>query len=682
MPDSAGFLSFTWPPFRTGRNRATYGGRPELEGTSLVLMTLAVVFAAAPLRAQTPAWIVAIFLLCAAGRLLCHWRGLPRPPAPLSLLLLASTILGLLLSYGTLLGVEGGFGILLVLVSLKLLETRVRRDLQVLALLGFFLALCSLFFEQELGRWLYVGTGILLLTAALIRLHASAQRGEIWRSFRLAGTMLLQALPLVLLLFVFCPRPHAETRLLLGRSFLSVSAMSDRMLPGSIGNLALSSEVAFHARFPDGNFPAAPSMYWRGLVLWQGDGLEWMVGSPQLPREDPARVLKGPEIRQQITLQPLGMPCIFALDRPFRIYAEGAVNTAGGAFRSEKMDQRHASYEAVSRPDNAETSLSYFQHKQALQVPKRVPPDVQDLADSFRDSATSERQIVQNALDYFRKGGFTYSLDPGEYSHDSLRALEEFLFSRRIGFCEHYAGAFCTLMRLAGVPARVVVGYLGGEYNQIGQYFIVRQSDAHAWCEVWIAGSGWLRVDPTSVTAPDRLAFGLQDYLDSRSPDMASYGTGATGRILWRDLRRQASLYWDNLSYQWDLRVLAYDEEAQHAIFTALGMEKYDQVIERTFAAGLFILAGVWLWLRRPRRSRDPAVRGFSRFARRAAAAGVPRGVAEGPLDFTDRLARRFPARAAEIAKVGRIYAALRYGRNPPPAAELTRAVRAVGRLR
>src|SRR5438445_13172415 len=203
---------------------------------------------------------------------------------------------------------------------------------------------------------------------------------------------------------------------------------------------------------------------------------------------------------------------MFALDRPFEI-PRSAMLVRGDYIRSVQPIRKTRRYEVVSSPEVTRNDLTPYERMEALELPASISPAVRELAQSWVARNSNSRAIINSALQFFRTQGFRYSLSPGEYRNNDV---EEFLFHRRVGFCEHYAASFATLMRLAGIPARVVVGYVAGEYNDLGRFFLVRQSDTHAWCEVWIPDHGWMRVDPTTAVAPDRAGLDLSSFLASR----------------------------------------------------------------------------------------------------------------------------------------------------------------------
>jgi hypothetical protein len=310
--------------------------------------------------------------------------------------------------------------------------------------------------------------------------------------------------------------------------------------------------------------------------------------------------------------------------------------------------------------------LTPGERREALELPPSISPAVRELAQSWTTQNSSPRAIVNSALQFFRRG-FRYSLTPGEYRKNDL---EQFLFHRRVGFCEHYAASFATLMRLAGIPARVVVGYLGGEYNDLGHFFLVRQADTHAWCEVWLADSGWTRVDPTTAVAPGRASLDLQSFLER---GIAAGQTEARRGGFFTQLARSAlftnaRLALETLSYQWDTRVLAFDADVQEVLLDSVGLANrgpFVTIMEILIVAiALLVIYFGWMQLR----TRSPADRVkmlYERFCRKAASLGVRRDPCEGPSDFSRRAAAVLPDQSERIRQISDIYIALRYAPEP-----------------
>jgi hypothetical protein len=361
-------------------------------------------------------------------------------------------------------------------------------------------------------------------------------------------------------------------------------------------------------------------------------------------------------------------------------FVKDADYQAGGTLHSKSRVTSVRVYEVVSQPHGLQESLPPNYRQAALRPPAVVSPRVQALAESFRNGAPNDAEIVRRGLDFFALGKFQYSFMPGTYASGGL---DEFLFERRTGFCEHYASSFATLMRLAGVPARVVLGYLGGEESRYGKYLIVNQSDAHAWCEVWLEGRGWVRQDPTAAAAPDGISTGLFSYLTSQQGAAAAGTSGASAWARSGPLR-EVRLFWDAITLQWDLHVLTFNRENQQDFLAAVGMGLFSAgqlLVAALIVCAAFLAALTWWMRRNGAAARDRAELLFRRFCRRLAAAGFARPASEPPLEFALRAAARFPAQARELRRFGETYAEIRYGRNPPPVRALAESLRRLGRL-
>jgi hypothetical protein len=320
-------------------------------------------------------------------------------------------------------------------------------------------------------------------------------------------------------------------------------------------------------------------------------------------------------------------------------------------------------YEVKSSLALTRQDLQPLERKQLLEVPASISPRIRELAQSWSQADPDPHAIIKRALDFFQTQRFRYSLSPGEYRKNDL---DEFLFHRRIGFCEHYAASFTTLMRLAGVPARVVIGYLGGEFNEMGHFYLVRQSDTHAWCEVWLANTGWTRVDPTSVVAPERINSGFESFLERNA---------AAGEIIPRFSRTFARqpffakirVTWQTLNYVWDSRVLGFDAEVQQALTHEIGLPDLRPVsllfLSAIIAAGFVVILATWLQFR-ARVQPDPVQGLYTKFCAKAARMGARRDPTEGPVDFASRVSRVLPQESERIATISDCYIGLRYARD------------------
>jgi transglutaminase-like putative cysteine protease len=328
-------------------------------------------------------------------------------------------------------------------------------------------------------------------------------------------------------------------------------------------------------------------------------------------------------------------------------------------------------YEVVSAADAGEDDLHPRERSRALQAPSYVSAQMRELVGTWTAQSDDPRAIAMAALEFFRTQGFVYSLSPGQYL--GANALDDLLFVRRTGFCEHYAGAFATLMRLAGVPSRVVVGYLGGQFNEWGNYLLVRQADAHAWCEVWLPNEGWTRVDPTSVIAPERLNLG--SFRDLRTTSTSADQANAAPRSPnqrggGKNFVDEARLAWDSVSYAWDSRVLSFDVDGQREFFTNLGMEAAPglrHLLWIGLATAALLASYIALLAWRARRPGDAVKTLYETFCRKVARIGAVRGASEGPSDFAARAASELPQHAPAIQRIANLYIALRYAPSPTP---------------
>jgi transglutaminase-like putative cysteine protease len=586
---------------------------------------------------------------------------------------------GVFLKYGTLLGRNAGVALLVVMLTLKLLELRRSRDVLLMIFLNYFLVITNFLFIQTPLIAFYMIAATVVNTAALaVATQASTTRPAIVE-LRFAAVLLIQALPIMLVLFVFFPRVTGPIWGLPKDAYSGVTGLSDSMSPGAISQLVQSAAPAFRVKFP-GSTPPPQQRYWRGPVLWHSDGRTWSTGNtPALlrPIVNPAMQTEGGAVYQSITLEPQNTRWLVGLDVPAEVSAP-AINTAGSQWLSKSMLRERTRYEVISYPHFRTGSLDPQLRAAALQLPNVLDTRILKLVRSWRDHARSDREVARLALDYFHNEPFVYTLKPPLLGENPL---DEFLFSSRRGFCEHYAAAFVLLMRSAGIPARIVTGYLGGEYNPVGDYWLIRQSDAHAWAEIWLQDSGWERVDPTAAVAPERIEYAL-DLVTLPSGAPVRFQTGEDGLFSrgWRQLRYS----FDALNNRWDQWVLSYGPELQNEVLTALGFSQPSWQIMSLMLALLVsaLLLGIagWLLIKKPVPS-DPVLRAYRRFCTRMARLGVRRKPSEGPRDFSRRIVAAYPDLEHQVNRITEVYIVLRYGRPTDWAYRLAQLQRHVHRF-
>jgi protein-glutamine gamma-glutamyltransferase len=642
-----------------------------LRGLDGVLAALAVAVAAN--FSNLPAWVLLLLVAATAWRWAADRRGLALPPRWLRIVAAVSGLVVVLAAYRTVNGIEAGTAFLVLMAAVKLLETRAPRDLTVLVFIAWFLLYAALLRDQRLQLlpWLLAGT--LLATAALLRVHAGAA-GDSWREvLRRATVLTLQALPLALALFLLFPRlPGPFWGLAVSSS--ARTGLSDEMTPGDVSDLSVSGEPAFRVRFAAG-LPPPVQRYWRGPVLHEFDGRSWRRPRGQaFPAQEVT--YSGAPIDYQITLEPHDRNWILALDMPGGWPEQEAYRSFDFTLLSPRPLTDVASFRLRSYPRyRAGTDLPQSLRNKDTQLPPSGNPRSIALGRTLRERYGEPPEVARAMLRLFRNQPFVYTLQPPQVG---ANAVDEFLFTTRKGFCEHYASAFTLVMRAAGVPARVVTGYQGGEFNPIGGYLLVRQSDAHAWSEIWLDDRGWVRMDPTAAVAPERIERGLVNAVGADEP--------APGRLrqdsaLWL----QVALTWDTVNDFWNERVVRFNAARQFDLLERLGFDEPDW---RTLGLGLaaslaafFVALSTYLGWKHREPERDWPARLHAETARRLRPRSLVPGRTEGPIDFLDRAAASCPDLAADIARIRDLYSGLRYGPRPG-AGDLSRLKHLVNRLR
>lgn len=629
----------------------------------LLWLAAAFLFLAPAMLAGIAAWVPLVFIGAMLAKFWLDQKDRRLRSRVWQVVLAVLAFGAVVATYGSPQGIEAGVSLLVLIASLKILEAHTTRDFHVLVMIGWVLCLCAFLLSQDLQIALCVLGAFVLLNGALLQFHRRTTGPRAgWAPVATSLKLFAQAIPIILLLFFLFPRGTGGMRLRLVGATGDTVGFSGQLSPGSVASVATSEENAFRVEFPDGNLPPRPSLYWRGAVLVEGDGFNWNAGEG-LGRARPSQ-RTGPLVRQIITLEPHAGRWLFALDRP--VQAPPGINLAPGRYlRSMRPVNTMRRYEVASSQTAGEDDLHPRERADALRPPSHVSARMRDLVGTWTAGAGDPQTVVKNALEFFRTQGFVYSLSPGQYT--GTEALDDLLFNRKSGFCEHYAGAFASLMRLAGIPSRIVVGYLGGQFNQYGNYLLVRQSDAHAWCEVWLPNEGWTRVDPTSVVAPERLNLGsLRDMRttstapnQANSPRNSPTDVSSSGRFI-----DEARLAWDSVSYAWDSRVLSFDVDGQREFFTRLGLESIPGARLLAWSvAGIALLLAAYVALLswRARTQTDLPRALYEQFCRKLARLGAERAVTEGPSDFASRAASQLPQHATAIQRIADLYVRLRY---------------------
>lgn len=618
----------------------------------------------APHAAHLPLWVS---LLCGAT---LAWRagltllGRRLPPNLVLVPVAAAAMAGVLASYHTVLGRDPGVAMLVLLVAFKMLEMHARRDLFVVVFLCYFLVLTNFFYSQTIPTALLMLASIAALLATQLSFQLTGAvpplRARLWMGAKMLG----MALPLAGAAFVLFPRIEGPLWGVPDTTHAARTGLSDTMAPGQMSNLAQSEDVAFRVRF-DGPVPAQPQLYWRGPVLGSYDGRTWTRVAPgrqpQAQSQPLALSVHGPQLGYRITLEPSGTRWLFLLEMPRALpVVPGHGVMLSPALELQSLDPlaERVRYAAAAHVHYRLQADASPMDGQWLSLPYGVNPRARAAGLLLAAEPDPARRMAAVLAD-FARGGFVYTLQPPLLP--GRDAVDDFLYGTRAGFCEHYAGAFVFLMRAAGVPARVVTGYQGGDLNPLDGVLTVRQSDAHAWAEVWLPGRGWIRVDPTAAVAPERVRRGLAHAL----PPPAPFSLPGLVQLLELDpdsplgRLRYAFGAVDNGWNQW---VLNYTPQRQHGVVDRLkeGMSHWQAVASVAMLCLMLLLAGKFSL----RQKSDPVDTLYSALCQRLGQLGLPRAPDEGPTAYARRVAAAGLPDGARAAAEDflRRYSAYRYG--------------------
>ncbi|MES2880419.1 MAG: DUF3488 and transglutaminase-like domain-containing protein [Pseudomonadota bacterium] len=615
----------------------------------------------------------------AAGVLL--WRGWlavslqPLPSRWWLLGLLVVTVAATVFTHKTILGRDAGVTLLVVLLALKTLELRARRDAFVVFFLSFFIMLTNFFFSQSLLTAAAMLVALLGLLTALVNAHMPVGKPPLLQAAKTAGGLALLGAPIMVVFFLLFPRLAplwgVPSDAMSGRSGLSAI-----MQVGTMASLALDDSIAMRIRF-EGATPLQSDLYFRGPVLSTFDGREWRPlrsgFPPRLQTQADLQVFGSP-INYQVTLEPNQHPWLLMLDaspNPPALRGFNASMTSELQWVTERPIADLMRYTAQSYPNFRHGPLRVTASLQDyLELPAGFNPRTRQLATELRrdprHAKADNAQLVNAVMERLRTGGYSYTLDPGVYGRESA---DEFWFDRKEGFCEHIASSFVILLRALDIPARVVTGYQGGERNSVDGFWIVRQRDAHAWAEVWLAGRGWVRVDPTSAVAPGRI--GTLQRLQAPAGAITSALLGTVSPAFALNLRAM----WDAVNNSWNQRVLNYTQGQQLNLLKNIGFESPDWEDLIYLLIGLVIAASLLgaAWTLWERSRQDPWLRLLDTAARHLQQAGITLAPNSPPRAMAEQLFRQRDGENPSILAIHRWLLHLETQRYAPPGARRER---------
>ncbi|HET6806300.1 MAG TPA: DUF3488 and transglutaminase-like domain-containing protein [Frateuria sp.] len=620
-----------------------------LDARAFDLLSLTMAFVLGVHAPHLPWWLTAGLALVLALSWLLRRRYHARAPLLVKLPLLGLLAVAVVFTYGTIFGQQPGSALAVGLLVLKLLESGTPRDARVGVSFACFGLMAALLFGQGLVDTLVVALGLLPALATLRALEPAQAPSSLPRALLPGLALLAAAVPLALLAFMLVPRLNSPLWGAANRA-QAHTGLSDTMSPGNFTELLTDDRPAMRVSF-EGAPPPPRLRYFRAYVMERFDGRTWHYGS--VANGAPVPLEAGGALRYQISLEPSHQYVLPALDVPLQPPADAHMRRDRVIVADKPVDAM-TSYALSSATGYRLEPRLDAHYRRWLQLPSGFNPRALAQGQAWRQRYGNDRPaIVAAALALFHNGGFSYTLAPAPLGRDSV---DDFLFGTREGFCEHYASSFTVLMRAAGIPARVVTGYQGGYWSPLGNYLLVRQSDAHAWSEVWLEGRGWVRIDPTAAVRPERVSLGA--------------AAAAGDQLGWAETSWLASLRdrWDVVNHWWTQGVIGFDALRQRGLLTPFGVrDTGTAMLGMLLAIGvaLFVAIGIgWALWRRERP--EPSRQALRRLEARLARAGITRRRSEGPQHYLRRAARALPAQRDQLEQLMNRYLELRYAHDEP----------------
>lgn len=632
------------------------------------------VFILAPHFATVPIWIAAVWILVAFWRWKIFQGAWNYPTKIRKTLLVLACCAGLFFSLGASFGFESMVSLLLVGFTLKLLELKTRTDFVLLIFIALFI-LAAQFIEFNHFLAAFYGFGCLsLLCATLMQLYKQSPENSVWQDIRPNLYILLQAIPFMFILFVVVPR--------IG-SFWSVPApqhtktgMSDSMSPGDFTELMQSNEVAFRVAFTD-KVPTREKLYWRSLVFSFFDGRRWSQTSEQKSEiylNQSSKQLqshidyKDDEVSYDVIAEVTGRTWLYALAAP-KTWSSNISFARDLRLQSFAPMTERFNYHVVSVLNYQLNELRPEELKQNTLLPKTGNQQTRIRAQEWMAEAGSEEKLIEKLFTYYRQS-FFYTLKPPALGVD---VVDDFLWGTRQGFCEHFASSFVFFMRAAGVPARVVVGYQGGDINSVDASLTVRQRDAHAWAEVWLEGRGWVMFDPTAAVAPERVQKGIEESLSQTDRELLARPFGSSIKILLQ-LREQ----WDAANLKWIRWVMNYDSQAQTSLLKDMLGDASPlrvAVLVMCMCGGFGVLLFAFLMLRSRPQELPESARIYHQICKKLKPLGFIPHPSETPRHFANRVIAAKPELTHSLTSLMDLYENVTYGDQTKIIAELKTAV-------
>ena len=620
-----------------------------------------------PHTPRMSAWMIAIWLLCAIWRI-AMFRGQAGIPGKfLRALLVVMGCIGVGISFGNLGGLDIAVALLILAFSLKLIEVRERRDLYLVFYLAFFIIAAAFLFSQSLLLAIYQIFSVVFVLTAMVATQYSLTSQKPARALSVAIRLVAQAVPLMLVFFVVFPRigpiwsvPNSDAT--------AGTGMSDSMSPGDVSKLNQSDELAFRVTFNDA-VPAREKLYWRGMTLAHFDGRTWTRESYQkrlseLGQQRDKHFLFGDPVIYSVIVEPTQQHWLFTLpvaSQPGnKTGAIETVPTADYSLASMTKLIKRRNFRFESYLDyKIDTALSAEKKQLMTDIPANYNPRAADFARQLRSRMDSSEAFIRELQAIIQQQDFYYTLEPPQLG---MHSIDEFFFDTRQGYCEHYASAFTFMLRAAGIPARVVVGYQGGEINELNGTLSVRQMDAHAWLEFWQAGSGWQRLDPTASIAPERIKYGMQEALARSS----ALEVGLLSPLYYRNMAlvKAIRMRLEAANFAWYKWVVGFDNKSQANLLKNLLGDVTPGRTALLVAVVLALTLGVaaYLVMKRPGDEKTrKELQLYRKFCHKMRAMGLERKASEAPTQFAARIIQLHPALTQEVQGITEQYISIAY---------------------
>jgi len=551
-------------------------------------------------------------------------------------------------------GRDAGTMIFITALGLKLLEIKSQRDLYLISYLAFIVAASQFLYLQNIAMAIYILFVCISLLATLLSINGASLKNS--QSIKKSAIILMQAIPLMIVLFIFFPRIEAPRWSFLDDNNQARSGLSDSLEPGSISKLSLSGEVVFRAKFT-GKIPPNQERYWRGPVFSYTDGKRWTASKNTYYKRFLDTVkFSGDAYQYSILMEPQIKNWVYALDMPAK-YSSALHKNAVHQLITHKPFNKPAEYIISSYANYNTGYITKTEYKDNLQMPAPPAKRIKQLVKKLGGFQQTPEQYINKVFQHFHNENFQYTLMPPLLKD---KPIERFLFESKAGFCGHYASAFTILMRVAGIPARIVTGYQGGSYNTNGKFIEVRSANAHAWAEVWIEGKGWVRFDPTTAVAPERVNSGvnIEQQISQQTISFAPIQLDSQSMSLLKSIRQ----LWSSADYSWQRWIINYSRSNQMNLLSGFGIDTLKKLFYYFLGVVVFIsLITALLVLRSSKRKLTAEQKLYAQACEKLAKLQIIKAPSEGENDFLNRVKQTAPQIAEPFQLITQYYVQIRY---------------------